>query len=490
MTLYELFYATCMSYPNQVAFEDARRTVTYARMLVDIEKEAQAMVDRGVEAGDRVAVSAGRPYPVLVLELACARLGATLVFLESFMAPNSEEWADAIEGSSAHWAVTWLDETCGGWTRTDEPRDPLTAWPRYILLQARTSGTTGRSKGVCLSETALLLAVQNTRHIAHVQSDSRGMLIYEPLGLLSQIAAFSTLLSGATLVDGMHVADAPDTLAAFLEHQRISHLVMVPQHIAATIGDPQLARRDLSALKTIMYGAAPVTAALMQRARAAIDCRWLQCYGMTETTGPVCWLAHEEQNLAGYSVGRPAPGCDIRIFDTETGEPCEANVTGEVMIRGPLVMEGYWNESTRRPEPGDALTEGWLHTGDLGALSDDGYLLLRGRASDEIVCALGYTIRPRDIESVLENVSGIHETAAIGFELDEAGIVPVVVCHVDPAHAEVSALIRGAFHARLDRSKHPTHFALLAEALPRGSNGKVHKARLRSQLQATDLIAL
>lgn len=316
------------------------------------------------------------------------------------------------------------------------------------------------------------------------------MLLYEPLGLLSQIAAFSAFLVGATIVDGTAIADTPGEIAAFVEQHRISHLVMVPQHIASVLADPQLAQRDLSCLKTVMYGAAPVTRELMQRARHAIHCVWLQCYGMTETTGPVCWLENEDQNMAGFSVGKAAPGCQIRICDMETGESLPFGRAGEVQISGALLMEGYWDTELKKPVAGDTLVNGWLRTGDLGSLTEDGYLLLRGRATDEIVCALGYTIKPADIESAIRNTPKIKDAAAFGYEMGDAGVMPIVVCHVEEDDESMRQVIRDAFHANLDRSKHPTHFVLVSEPLPRGSNGKVHKARLKSQTQTHDLIAL
>lgn len=489
ITLYSEFSRICDANPLDVAFEGSGRVISYIEMFDDVQAEREALKRRGVKQGDRIAVSSAPPYPIFTLELACSSVGATLVFLESFMSPNSEEWSEAVEGSSAHWAVTWNKDLLPNWHPTDIPKDACQP-VRPILLQARTSGTTGRSKGVCLSEVAFLQALRNTQQVSGCSAGSRGMLLYEPLGLLSQIAGFSALLVGATIVDGIAVADNPGQIPAFIEKHRISHLVMVPQHIAASIADPLLAQRDLSCLKTVMYGAAPVTRELMQRARAAIRCTWLQCYGMTETTGPVCWLANEDQNMAGFSVGKAAPGCQLRICDMETGELLPHGHPGEVQIGGALLMEGYWNPELRMPVAGESFDDGWLQTGDLGALSEDGHLLLRGRASDEIVCALGYTIKPTDIENAIRDVHEVKDAAALGFEMGDVGVMPIVICHVDHNRESVRQVIRDAIAANLDRSKRPTHFVLVSQPLPRGSNGKVNKARLKALTNECDLIPL
>ena len=489
MTLYDRFSTIAASHPNKIAFEDSSSAITYKKMLNDVIDSFEQLMNIDLVPGDRVAVSSAKPYPILVLELACSRLGVTLVFLESFVAPNSKEWDEAVDSSSAHWTVTWSNRETPHWTRTAVLHDNQ-SWHRPILLQARTSGTTGKSKGVCLSEAALIEAVKNTQQIAKLTPSSRGMLIYEPLGLLSQIAAFSTLLAGATLVDGVAVADTPKHIAGFLEKNRISHLVMVPQHIAATLDDPNLKRRNLSHLDTIMYGAAPVTSDLIKQARSTINCRWLQCYGMTETTGPVCWLANEEQHRAGFSVGREAPGCTIKICDPESGEALPAGKSGDVFIGGKLLMEGYWDPIKRCPEPGNSLNDGWLRTGDLGCLSPDGHLLLQGRASDDIVCALGYTIKPAEIESIVIKVPGVVEAAAFGYEIGSAGVMPIVVCQVEDDPGKTQELIREACASNLDRSKQPTHFVLVDQPLPRGSNGKIQKAQLKKQTAEHDLIPL
>lgn len=488
-TLFSEFFLICETHPQRIAFEGSKGTVTYSQMFAEVTTQIAILQSNGVQRWDRVAVSSAQAYPVFTLELACSAVGATLVFLESFMSPNSDEWSEAVESSSAHWAVTWNADMTANWRRTPIHRDAVLP-QRAILLQARTSGTTGRSKGVCLSEASFLQALRNTQDISGCTIGSRGMLLYEPLGLLSQIAAFSALLVGATVVDGISVAENPSQIPSFIEQHRISHLVMVPQHIAASIADPLLAQRDLSCLKTVMYGAAPVTRELMQRARASIHCIWLQCYGMTETTGPVCWLADADQNMAGFSVGKAAPECQIRICDMETGETLPKGQTGEVQIGGALLMDGYWNAELNRPVAGETLIDNWLRTGDLGALTDDGYLLLRGRASDEIVCALGYTIKPADIENAVRDVPEVKDVAALGFEMGEVGVMPIVICHVENNREAVRQGIRDAFAANLDRSKHPTHFVLVAQPLPRGSNGKINKARLKAQTDARDLIAL
>lgn len=488
-TLFGEFSRISRIYPERIAFEGCNNKATFGDMMIDINSVIQRLRNVGVQEGDRISVSSAPAYPIFTLELACSAVGATLVFLESFVAPNSAEWAEAVENSSAHWTVTWNRDQSPNWFRTEVPKDSELP-PRPILLQARTSGTTGRSKGVCLSEASLLQALTNTQEISGCTVGSRGMLLYEPLGLLSQITAFSAFLAGATVVDGIAIAQTPGEIPAFIEQHRISHLVMVPQHIAASLADPSLDQRDLSCLKTVMYGAAPVTRELMQRARSAIQCEWLQCYGMTETTGPVCWLAGEDQSLAGFSVGKAAPACHIRVCDVDTGEPLPEGEQGEVQIGGPQLMEGYWNPETKHPVAVDSIVDGWLRTGDLGVLTESGHLLLRGRATDEIICALGYTIKPNDIENAVRDLCDVKDVAALGFELSDAGIVPIVVCHVDNDCGAVRQVIRDAFAANLDRSKHPTHFVLVTHTLPRGSNGKIHKSQLKSQIKVHDLIPL
>ncbi|KVC85037.1 hypothetical protein BGV71_09850 [Burkholderia ubonensis] len=487
--LYESFIDIATRFPDAIAYQGEAGFRTYAQMAADVDARANDLSAWPIGLQQRVAVSSGPAYPIFVLELACSRHGATVVFLESFMAPNSTEWADAVQGSSAHWAVTWSGDSPVV-APTSESLQSATV-DDSILLQARTSGTTGQSKGVCISEHALLRAVQNTQTVSRCEAGCRTLILYEPLGLVSQLAAFATILAGGTVVDGIHLAAAPHEIAGALERQRISHLVMVPQHIGAVLNDPDLARRDLSSLQAIMYGAAPVTKALMDRARRAIACRWLQCYGMTETTGPVTWLDDHEQELAGFFVGRAAPGIQVRICDIDTGEAVGDNQPGEVQIAGDLVMSGYWDARSKRPVSSDRLIDGWLRTGDLGRLDGEGRLALLGRASDDIVCAQGYTLKPAEIEAAIQPVRGVVEVAAIGVPVDDIGMMPIAVCHVhDGLRSTLVSEIRSRLEAQLDASRRPTHLVLRSTPLPKGSNGKVHRTALRASVLADEMVAL
>jgi acyl-CoA synthetase (AMP-forming)/AMP-acid ligase II len=488
--LYDAFQGIATRFSNATAYQGRDGLRTYAQMSADIEACAVDLKAWPIGLQQRVAISSGPAYSVFVLELACAKHGATVVFLESFMAPNSAEWDDAVLASTAHWAITWSgDETVV--QRTAEPLHSATIYDD-ILLQARTSGTTGQSKGVCLSERAMMCAVRNTQTVSRCEAGCRTLILYEPLGLLSQLAAFATLLTGGTVVDGIHLAAASNELAASLERERISHLVMVPQHIGAVLDDPDLAKRDLSSLQTVIYGAAPVTKSLMDRARRAVACRWLQCYGMTETTGPVTWLDDHEQELAGFSVGQAAPGVLVRICDMDTGDAVTEGQPGEVQVAGDLVMDGYWDARSKRPVSSDRLVDGWLRTGDFGRLDRDGRLALLGRASDDIVCAQGYTLKPAEIEAAIQPVPGVVEVAAIGVSVGDIGLMPVAVCQVGDTAVRITLIadIRSQLQTKLDASRRPTHLVLRAVPLPKGGNGKVHRTALRASVAANELVAL
>jgi len=494
MNLFKTFSQVCTKRQEAIAFESKTTVVTYGNMLNDVHTTIKQLKNIGLATGDRLAISSAPPYDIFTLELACSMLRITLVFLESYISPTNEEWDAAISGSSAHWSVNWNHGLEPEWVRTKVQRNSKdierAKSDRFILLQARTSGTTGLPKGVCLSEDSLLHAVANTQKVSICNASSRGMLLYEPLGLISQIATFSTFLSGATLVDALALALSPRDIPKFIECQQITHAVLVPQHIEAALSDPQLLQRDLSCLNVVMYGAAPVTHELIERAMTIIPCRWLQCYGMTETTGPVCWLLAEDQDLAGFSVGTAAPGCSIRISDSETGSTLPIGQDGEIWIGGKLLMEGYWDEDLSQVISGNNLIDGWLRTGDIGHLTEKGHLILNGRAGEEIICALGYTIHPSEIEEVLYDVKEIEEVSVFGYEIDKVGTMPIAVCHVKTQYVDAVNIIHKVLFGKLDKSKHPSHIVIIHKPLPRGSNGKVNKARLKSSINKSELIPI
>jgi malonyl-CoA/methylmalonyl-CoA synthetase len=252
----------------------------------------------------------------------------------------------------------------------------------------------------------------------------------------------------------------------------------VPTFYTRLLEQPGLDREAVAGMRLFISGSAPLLAETHRAFEARTGHRILERYGMTEI------LMHCSNPLRGErrpgSVGPPLPGCEVRILDDQDRD-LPIGATGQVAVRGPNVFAGYWNlpERTRAEHTAD----GWFRTGDLGFLSPDGYLTLVGRAKDVVITG-GLNVYPIEVETVLDAVPGVLESAVIGLPDPDLGesVTAVVVRAPGPARPDEAALIAAAKTA-LAGFKVPRRVVFVDE-LPRNAMGKVQKAALRAQLAA------
>jgi long-chain acyl-CoA synthetase len=283
-------------------------------------------------------------------------------------------------------------------------------------------------------------------------------------------------------VGGRIVQSREPTPASMLDQlvrYRATHAAMVPALIQAIVDAPEAQQADFSALRHVVYGASPITPALLSRAVSVLGAKFNQSYGLTESTG-VGTLLRPEDHLGRdtgrlRSAGRPLPGMEVAVVDALTGDPLPTGVVGEIALRGPALTPGYWN----RPADTDAamLPAGWLRTGDAGSLDADGYLFLRDRIKDMIITG-GENVYPAEVEALLAGHPGIAEVAVIGVPSAKWGETPVAVVVPRAGAAPEPAELIGWARERIAHYKCPTA-VVLAEALPRNASGKVLKRVLR-----------
>jgi long-chain acyl-CoA synthetase len=343
-------------------------------------------------------------------------------------------------------------------------------------MQMYTSGTTSLPKGVMFSNRAVL-STEGMAEVLRVDESST-LLISMPvfhsagasLGILGlRTGAHSVIAREAT----------PTTLLALIERWGVTMTTLVPAVLKMIIESTEINERDVSSLDTIAYAGAPISPELLRRCLAVFSARFLQIYGLTETQSATNLLPedhldpdHPERIL---SVGRAMPGVTLRVVDPITGEDVPDDVVGEVWIKAPTNMHGYWaNEDATR----EALTEdGFVRTGD-GASLRDGYVYLRDRLKDMIVSG-AENVYPIEIENVLIEHPAVHDVAVIGVpserwgETVKAMVVPAPGAELD--EPEVIAFAR----TRLATYKCPTSVEFLEE-LPRNPSGKILKRVLRA----------
>ncbi len=343
-----------------------------------------------------------------------------------------------------------------------------------------TGGTTGRSKGVMLTHANL---VTNSL-TAMLNMDIRAGTVHLHVSPLFHMAGGARLFS-VTLAGGTHVVIPKFEIEPFLaaiERERVNITIIVPTMLNRLMQHPDLERRDLSSLKLLSYGASPMPAALLQRALERLPgVRFLQSYGMTELSPVATVLTPEfhtfEGPNAGFtaSAGRPVYNADVAIRDPD-GKRLPPGEIGEVCVRGPMVMKGYWNQPELTAE---VLRDGWMHTGDGGYMDERGFLYVVDRIKDMIVTG-GENVYSAEVEDAIYAHPAVAECAVIGIPSDQWGEVVhaevVLKTGTDVTEAELLAHCK----ARIAGFKCPRSIHIHDGELPKSGAGKILKTELRA----------
>jgi long-chain acyl-CoA synthetase len=490
-------------------FEGSECVGTYIEWAERCARLGARLRAQGLVPGDRVLLFM-RNHP-RYLELMFGAWWAGLVVVPVNAKLHLKEMQWIVDNAQARWGfvtadvvpdlsqVTGLDGVmdvdspeCDAWMNDEGPERAAitdrapddTAWLFY------TSGTTGRPKGVMITHRNLMtMGLAYFNDVDHI--DQQDAIAYAaPMSHGAGIYAIPHLMAGAR-----HVVPASggfDAAELFELGRQLGPLSLfaaptIVKRIVDQAGFEQLSPQDCGAsFKTIVYGGAPMYAADIQRALRVMGPRFVQIYGQGES--PMVGTALSRAHLADAahprhperlaSVGVAQTPVRVRVADA-SGQPLPPGEVGEVLIQGDSVMAGYW----RNPEAtAAAIREGWLWTGDMGALDADGFLTLKDRSKDLIISG-GSNIYPREVEEVLLTAPGVAEVAVVGAPDPEWG--EIVVAFVVPqagASAALDAAVLDAFCLEhMARFKRPKRYVIV-EALPKNNYGKVLKTVLRERV--------
>lgn len=348
-----------------------------------------------------------------------------------------------------------------------------------------TSGTTGRPKGVMLSHGNLIAMTQ--AFLLDVDLPRRGSANYyaAPMSHGAGLYCLAHVLRGNGHVVPTSRGFSPAELLALAEHFGDLSLFAVPTMVKRLTDHARQCGANGAGLGTIVYGGGPMYAADIEAATAIFGPRFVQIYGQGETPMTITTLprativdrTHVDWRDRLASVGMPFTATEVCVTD-RSGQPLPPGETGEILVRGATVMQGYWND----PEAtAAALRAGWLWTGDMGALSQDGYLTLKDRSKDVIISG-GTNIYPREVEEALLTHPDVEEACVIGYPDPEWGeevlafVVPRAGVVLDEAMLDAHCL------TRIARFKRPKQYRFVAD-LPKSDYGKILKTVLRSRLE-------
>jgi acyl-CoA synthetase (AMP-forming)/AMP-acid ligase II len=277
---------------------------------------------------------------------------------------------------------------------------------------------------------------------------------------------------------------------ATIQKEQATRAMIVPTMLKRVIDDPDFSKYNLSSLKVITYGAAPMPFEVISKAIKVMPwARFINAFGQTETASTITTLGPEDHIIEGTeeeqqkklkrltsSIGKPLSDVEVKIVDDE-GRALPTLEVGEILARGPRVMTGYWKDEQKTSQV--MTSDGWLRTGDLGWMDEEGYIYLAGRADDMIIRG-GENISPEEVEEVLHSHPKIEEAAVIGVPDPEWGQEPRVMVVLKKGEAATSEEIMEYCRSRLAGFKRPRSVVFI-DALPRSAMGKVLRKKLREQ---------
>ena len=479
------------------------RTTTFAGVDAMASRVANALIASGVQTQDRIAYLSKNTDHFLRVLLGALKARATLAPFNfrfaapeiarligdsgariMFVGPDVADLADQAVASLAskpRLIALGFDregyERLEAWIEAAAPDDPrLQADPHDDVIQLYTSGTTGGPKGVRLTN-------RNYLAIFELPLDSGG-LNYQPgdtvlaampffhvAGVDVALIAMASGARSAILRDA-----APQLILDTIGNERVSHAFLAPALIQMLMQAPGIESADLSSMRTLTYGASPISEDLLKRASARFRCDFVQLYGMTETCGAGTFLPNADHDPAKgklRSCGQAWPGLELKIVSTD-GAEVPRGAVGEVLIRSPVVMKGYWN----KPDATAAsLPDGWMLTGDAAYMDEDGYVFIYDRVKDMIVTG-AENVYPAEVENALFGHPAIADAAVIGVPDDDWGEAVKAIVVLKPGAPRDTTDIIAWARARIANFKAPKSVDFV-DVIPRNITGKILRRELR-----------
>jgi acyl-CoA synthetase (AMP-forming)/AMP-acid ligase II len=480
--------------PDAVALRFGERVTNYADYDRHATQIAHGLAAMGLSKGDRIAYLGKNSDLSVELCLGAARLGVVLVPIIWRLAPA--EVGFILQDCGAK--VLFIEQGFVGmpWDgSTVVMESEFAAWRdgqadtaigvsidrQDAALQLYTSGTTGKPKGVVLSNyngsnQRPRLEAANIYWYCAETGDS--LIMAMPYGHIAGIAgATGSVLGGQELI--IHAEFDPALMIHDVAEYGVKWLFLVPAALAIMLAHPDAENADFSSVRGLTYGASPIPLDLLKEGVSRLGCDFAQLYGLTETYGAIISLAPEDHRPGREhvmrSAGKAMPGVEIRILDGDLN-PLPPCTTGEVAIRSDCVMLEYWN----RPEETAAamIGDGWFRTGDAGMLDEEGYLFIQDRIKDMIITG-GENVYPAEVESAIYGHPGIADIAVIGIPDPKWGeAVKAIIVRKpgsDLSEADVIAYAR----EKIAGFKCPKSVSFM-DALPRNPSGKVLRRELRA----------
>jgi acyl-CoA synthetase (AMP-forming)/AMP-acid ligase II len=465
-------------WPDADALAEDETVLTHAQAAAAAARAARRLRARGVRPGDRIALAMPNGWRYAVAYYGVQLAGAVAVLVNTRFAPPEIEYV--LADSGACYVVTdgelapRVPPTCPHWDVEElvAPGPDDGEWPglsrdgRDVANILYTSGTTGRPKGAMQTHGNLAFNAGTVASVFGVTAADRTLVVaplFHATGIVSQLVGFGAHGGACVFQPRFQVTQMREALMT----QRITFFAGVTAMIQLILADPAFDPADLPALRTVCFGGAPVAEAFLGTAAAALPgVTFANVWGLTEATSIVTCALGEEWEKRPWSVGRPVPGVEVAVAPD-----------GELCVRGPVVTAGYWH----RPEAtAETFTEdGWLHTGDVGRVDDEGYVQVLDRLKDMIIRG-GENIYSLEVENVLAHHPAIAEVAVVGVPDPVFGERVRAVAVLRPGKGLSLEALRAWAGPYLADYKQPAELVTVGD-LPRNANGKIMKKQLAGE---------
>ena len=500
--------------PDKEAIVFEGKRYTYSQLNDRVNRLANGLTKLGVKKGDTVALIQINSNQCVETYFAVAKLGAIYVPLNfrakgeeliymnntaevhtlfvgdryidlvNSVRPNLESVQNYVAIESKRDGMIYYEDIISS-APTDEVITDIEDNDTTILMY--TAGTTGFPKGVMLSHNSFSLYVLENVTPADPETEEKNILtvpLYHVAGIQAMMAA---IYGGRTLV--MERQFEAGEWMGLVEKEKVNRAMMVPTMLKQMLDHPGFSKYNLSSLRVITYGAAPMPLPVIKKALEVFPgVNFINAFGQTETASTITSLSPEDHVLTGTeeekekklkrlsSIGKPMSDVGMKVVDEE-GRELPAGEVGEIVARGPRVMSGYWKDEEKTDKTIDK--DGWVHTSDMGYVDEAGYFFLAGRATDMIIRA-GENISPEEVEGVVQAHPKVNEVAVIGISDEEWGEVPMCVVVLKEGESATAEELIEHCRANLASYKRPRSVVFM-DALPRNPMGKILKRELREK---------
>lgn len=472
----------------------AGRTQSFAELDAATSRVANLLAANGVGAGDRVAILARNCADYFEVLIGASKIGATTVGLnwrlsarelneilrdcEPALLFHDERGAQLLPDGAPCRTIAFGEAFAAARDAASASDPRHASLPDETALILYTSGTTGLPKGVMLGNEAMSYTARLAA--AWGMGPTSVNLVAMPLFHIGGCGyGTSTFMAGGhtVLVPEVNV----DDILSLIPRYRVTHTFLVPAVVQMILNAPTLKDADLSSLELLMYGASPMGDVLLRRAIDALGCNFMHAYGMTESAGTVVILPPDKHDPDGprpdllKSCGRPLPWVELRIIDPTTMRDAATGSVGEIWLKSPMTMTGYWRNPSATREA--IVEDGWFRTGDAAYADADGYIFLFDRFKDMIISG-GENIYPAEIENVLNGHDAVAQVAVIGVPHEKWGETPAAFVVLKPGASATTEDLLAYTRRNLATYKCPSIIRLV-ETLPRNATGKLLKPELR-----------